>query len=134
MTVILYVEDDLENREIMRLLVEEVMGLSGGLTIFENSENFIERVEALTPVPDIILLDIHVPPHDGFEMLKMLREHDSFQKTPIAALTASVMNEEVKRLKTSGFDAVIAKPLDMDSFPEMLDRIVKGENIWHIIG
>lgn len=130
---ILYVEDELENREIMRLLIEEVMGLSG-LTIFENSENFIERLELLAPQPDVILLDIHVPPHDGFEMLKMLREHASFRGIPVAALTASVMNEEVVKLKHSGFDGVIAKPLDMDSFPDMLDRIIKGENIWHISG
>lgn len=128
---ILYVEDELENREIMRLLIEEVMGLSG-LIIFENSENFIERVEALVPQPDVILLDIHVPPYDGFEMLKMLREHDSFHRTPIVALTASVMNEEVDKLKHAGFDGVIAKPLDMDSFPDMLNRIIQGEHIWHI--
>ena len=132
MPVILYVEDDPENREIMRLLVEEVMGMTG-LTIFEDSENFMKRVKALNPVPDIILLDIHVPPYDGFEMLKMLRDVESFKQTPIAALTASVMNEEVKRLKTEGFDAVLAKPLDMDSFPDMLNRIVNGESIWHII-
>lgn len=130
---ILYVEDEPENCEIMRLLIEDVMGLSG-LTIFEDSENFIERLEALAPQPDVILLDIHVPPHDGFEMLKMIREHHSFRGTPVAALTASVMNEEVAKLKHSGFDGVIAKPLDMDAFPDMLNRIIQGENIWHISG
>lgn len=129
---ILYVEDEPENRQIMRILVEEMMGLSG-LTIFENSENFIERLELIAPQPDVIFLDIHVPPHDGFEMLKMLRYHDTFRGIPVAALTASVMNEEVAKLKHAGFDGVFAKPLDMDSFPEMLNRIIKGEKIWHIV-
>jgi len=131
--VILYVEDDLENREIMQILVKDVMGLTE-LTIFEDSKDFMQRVEALSPQPEVILLDIHVLPHTGFEMLKMLRNHDTYREIPVAALTASVMNEEVKQLKEAGFDGVIAKPLDMDSFPEMLQRIMQGENVWHIIG
>lgn len=130
---ILYVEDDAENREIMRLLVEEILGFTG-LTIFADSENFIERLEALMPKPDIILLDIHVPPYDGFQMLSMIRAHAGFQDTPVAALTASVMNEEVNQLKTAGFDGVIAKPLDMDNFPAALYRITNGETVWDIAG
>jgi len=130
---ILYVEDDLESREIMSLLVEEVMQISN-LTLFEDSHDFLQRVLTLTPRPDVILLDIHVAPHTGFEMLNMLRRHDEFKQVPIVALTASVMNEEVQQLKTVGFDGVIAKPLDVDAFPLVLERILNGEMVWHIIG
>ena len=130
---ILYVEDDTESREIMRVLVEEVMQVSN-LTIFEDSQNFLERVDALSPRPDVVLLDIHVPPFNGFTMLKMLRDHTGFQNVPIVALTASVMNEEVQQLKTAGFDGVFAKPLDMDAFPAALQRILRGETVWHVIG
>jgi CheY-like chemotaxis protein len=130
---LLYVEDDSESREIMRLLVEEVMQLSN-LTIFEDSEDFLARVEALSPRPDVVLLDIHVPPFNGFEMLKLLRDQETFRLTPVVALTASVMNEEVQQLKTAGFDGVLAKPLDMDAFPTALKRILNGETVWHVIG
>lgn len=130
---ILYVEDEPENREIMRLLVEEMLGYSD-LAIFESSEDFIRRLEALSQQPDVILLDIHIAPYDGFQMLKMLRSHQRYSDIPVAALTASVMNEEVDKLKQAGFDGVIAKPLDMDAFPRMLERIINGEKIWHIMG
>jgi CheY-like chemotaxis protein len=130
---ILYVEDDLQSREIMRLLVEEVMQVSN-LTIFEDSHNFLERIDALALRPHVILLDIHVPPLSGFEMLKLLRGHHVYQSTPIVALTASVMNEEVHQLKTAGFDGVLAKPLDMDAFPQVLHRILQGETVWHVMG
>ena len=129
---ILYVEDDLESREILRLLVQEVMQLPN-LTIFENSEYFLERVSRLSPQPDVVLLDIHVAPMTGFEMLKLLRQQPQFQSTPVVALTASVMNEEVHQLKTAGFDGVLAKPLDMDAFPVVLQRILRGESVWHIV-
>ena len=130
---ILYVEDDLESREIMRVLVEEVMQLTS-LTIFENSQDFMKKVGEMPKKPDIFLLDIHMTPHTGFEMLKFLRDSGDYEGIPIIALTASVMNEEVQRLKTSGFDGVLAKPLDMDAFPDALQRILKGEAVWYVTG
>lgn len=128
---ILYVEDDLESREIMRVLVEEVMNLPH-LTVFENSVDFLPRVEALQPRPDIILLDIHMNPYNGFEMLDMLRDHRIYKHLPIVALTASVMNEEVQQLKEAGFDGLLPKPLDMDAFPLVIARILNGETVYHI--
>src|SRR5262247_199679 len=130
---VLYVEDDSESREVMQLLLVQHMGLSS-VTIFGDSADFLARVQALQPKPDIILLDIHVQPHTGFEMLEMLRQVRDFDNTPIVALTASVMNEEVQKLKTIGFNGVVAKPIDMDTFPEILDRVLNGKEIWRIAG
>jgi len=130
--VILYVEDDIESREILRLLVTNIMGIEN-LTIFEDSENFIERLHALEPQPNLILLDIHVPPYNGFEMLKMLHELEEFADVPIVALTASVMNEEVQQLQQAGFDSIIPKPLDMDKFPILIRQILQGSRVWNVI-
>jgi CheY-like chemotaxis protein len=129
---ILYVEDDGPSREIMQLLVEGVMNIPR-LTVFENSFSFLDRAKSVTPKPDLILLDIHVPPLSGFEMLMLLRTDSHFAKIPVVALTASVMNEEVERLRQAGFNGVIPKPLNMDSFPSLLERIVQGEEIWNIL-
>lgn len=130
---ILYVEDDLQSREVMYLLLVEAMGLSQ-VTIFEDSTDFLARVNQIYPKPDVILLDIHVRPYDGFEMLQMLRQDNNFANMPVVALTASVMNEEVQQLKYAGFSGVLAKPIDMDTFPDMLNRILAGEQIWRVIG
>ena len=129
---LLYVEDDLQSREIMQVLVQDVMGISS-LTIFENSQDFVQRMQNLPRRPDLIMLDIHVPPHNGFEMLAMLRDQPEFAQVPVVALTASVMNEEVERLQASGFDGVIAKPVDLDTFPLTLEAILDGKRVWHVI-
>lgn len=128
---VLYAEDDELSCEIMRLILEGELGLPH-VTIFQNSANFLERVQALYPQPDLVLLDIHIKPHSGFEMLAMLRSLETFRTVPVVALTASVMNEEVQQLKTSGFNSVISKPIDQDTFPGLLNRILKGEPIWHV--
>ncbi len=127
---IVYVEDDAQSREVMQILLVELMGLSE-VVFFEDSSNFIQRIESTSP--DVILLDIHVHPYDGFEMLALLRHHPRFQNKIVIALTASVMNEEIQQLKTAGFDGVIAKPIDMDTFPALLEQILNGESIWTVI-
>ncbi|MBI5959081.1 MAG: response regulator [Chloroflexi bacterium] len=129
--VLLYVDDDSTSRQVMEMLVTYSLGWPG-VVLFEDSENFIERVESLSPAPDVIFLDIHIQPHDGFAMLKMLRAHKKFSRTTVIALTASVMNEEVDLLKKAGFDGGIAKPISMNEFPELMQRVLNGEKIWHI--
>lgn len=129
---ILYVEDDAPSRKIMQMLLRGRMNLPHAY-FFEDSSDFLTRALALQPKPDVIFLDIHVKPLDGFEMLGLLRGHEHFKGVPIVALTASVMNEEVQRLLSAGFDGCLAKPIDLDTFPEMLKRILNGEAIWRII-
>lgn len=127
----LYVEDDPLSQEIMRMLMAHGMGVEN-LTIFDDSREFMKRTLGLNPKPDIILLDIHVTPLDGFEMLGLLRSNHDFRATKIIALTASVMNEEVEKLRLMGFDGAIAKPLSFHTFPALIQQIIAGENVWHV--
>jgi CheY-like chemotaxis protein len=129
---ILYVEDDPMSRMVMQMLLKGRMQLEH-VTIFEDSSNFMNKAAAIVPPPDVIFLDIHMQPLDGFEMLKLLRTTATFDNTPVVAMTASVMNEEVAKLQTSGFDGCIAKPIDKNSFPQLLDRILQGEKVWSIL-
>lgn len=127
---VLYVEDEARSRRVMRMLFDS-MDLTHG-EIFEDSADFLARAEALDPKPDIVLLDIHVKPYNGFQMLEMLRQSPHYANTRIVALTASVMNEEVAQLKESSFDGCLSKPIDSDIFPEILAQIMQGEEIWRI--
>lgn len=129
---VLYVEDDELSRDIMYLILVRGMGLQH-VTILDDTRNFIERAEQLNPQPDVFLLDIHMQPHSGFDLLAQLRGQEQYRDTPVVALTASVMNEEVHQLKQAGFDGVLAKPVDQDTFPDLLARIINGEKIWRVL-
>ena len=129
---VLYVEDDAQSRKLMAMLLKGRMKLPH-VTILEDSQNFLENVKALDPKPDLILLDIHMKPYSGFEMLCMLRQLEWVNGTPIVALTASVMNEEVQQLQDAGFNGCLAKPIDLETFPETLERVLAGETIWRIL-
>lgn len=127
----LYVDDDPLSRDVLKILLNKVMGYSQ-ITFFEHSGNFLERVQALPEVPSVIFLDIEVRPHDGFEMLAMLRANPAYQQIPIVALTAQVMAADVTRLKEQGFDGLIGKPIDNRLFPQFINQILQGEAVWHI--
>ena len=128
---ILYFEDDALSREVMRTCLTRGLGYQN-VTIFEDSSDFDTKIERLLSKPDVVFLDIHMEPINGFAMLKLIRKNKVCQSTKVIALTASVMNEEVKMLKDAGFDGVLAKPLDYDIFPNVLRRILNGEQVWHI--
>ncbi|MBN1284273.1 MAG: response regulator [Anaerolineae bacterium] len=129
--VIFYFEDDALSREVMRACLTRGMGYHN-VWIFEDSIDFESQLNGVELKPDVVFLDIHIEPVDGFAMLERIRQSETYRSTKVIALTASVMNEEVKMLKDAGFDGVIAKPLDYDTFPGALERILKGEQVWHI--
>lgn len=129
--VYLYVEDDPLSREALDIIMKRVLRVEH-FFVFEDSADFMPRLHGLREKPDIVLLDIHMTPHNGFEVLDMIRQDPDFSKVNVVALTASVMNEEVELLKRSGFDGIIAKPFQVTTFPHLLERVVHGESIWHV--
>jgi len=128
---LLCVEDDPSNRLVMKLLIEKTLKAKY-YAIFEDSADFLRNVQNLPMRPSIILLDIHVSPFNGFQMLQMIREDSVYFDTKVVALTASVMNEEVQQLRKSGFDGAIGKPITLSSFPIVIERIMRGERIWQV--
>lgn len=126
---ILYVEDDLFSRQIMDILLGRSLGFEV-YTIFEDSQDFEKRLGQLAYIPDIIFLDIHIEPLDGFEMLKICRRQAHLANTPIIALTASIMAAEVIELRQAGFDGLIGKPIDQIRFPKMIEQIMQGKVVW----
>ncbi len=127
----LYVEDDPRSRQVMELIMTKAMKAQN-LVMFADSTDFIPRVKAVAKRPNVILLDIHVEPYDGFAMLRMIRQDPELQQARVIALTASVMNEEVEEMRARGFDGAISKPLSVSLFPGLMERIVAGEAVWHV--
>lgn len=127
----LYVEDDYASRVVVRLLFKNAMGIKD-FFIFESSLDFMERIRALPRRPQIILLDVQVQPYDGFEMLRMLRMDPLYCHTKVVALTASVMSEEVEKLRMHGFDGALGKPIRASCFPKLMARVLQGEAVWQI--
>ena len=130
--ILVYVEDDENSILVMKMVVERVMELPT-LHVLQSRSDFLQQVRGLGVVPDVFLLDIQMKPYDGVELLSILRADPQFKHCIVVALTASVTNEEVSLLKNGGFDGAIAKPLNIDIFPDLIARILNGEQVWYIV-
>lgn len=61
---------------------------------------------------DLILMDISMPDIDGVEATKRIRAADGPScKTPIVALTAHALEDDIRRFKDAGMSEVISKPV-----------------------
>jgi two-component system cell cycle response regulator DivK len=127
-----YFEDDPLSREVMQIIMQDAMGVES-LLLVETSEDAVGRLRALDSTPDVVLLDIHIRPLDGFAVLDALRADTHLQRIKVIAVTASVMTDEVDRLRDAGFDGAIAKPISVMSFPSLIERVLDGESVWHIL-
>jgi two-component system cell cycle response regulator DivK len=127
----LYIDNDLQSRHVIEVLITEVMGYSNLITL-DSSENFLEQIHQLPRIPTVILLDIQMQPHDGYEMLKMLRMIPDYQQTTIIAVTASVMSSDIQKLKAAGFNGLIGKPIQRHLFPDLIRQILANESVWFV--
>lgn len=119
---ILVVDDNGVNRRILAALMEP-FGLQCGF-----AANGAEALDAWRARPwDAILMDVHMPGMDGVEATKAIRAEESASqrgRTPIIAVTASVLTHEVDAYRDAGMDDVLAKPIEASALAGMLARCV----------
>jgi DNA-binding response OmpR family regulator len=60
--------------------------------------------------PDAIVLDLHLPVVDGWEVTRRLKAHAATKATPVIALTADALKEAEERARAAGVDAFCTKP------------------------
>lgn len=112
---ILYVEDNLSNR----ILVRRVLEAAGYQVIeAENAQQAISTIESETP--HLILMDINMPEVDGYTLTGQLKKIPKLKRVPIIALTANVMRGDKERTLNAGCDGYIQKPIDVDNLPRQI--------------
>ena len=118
-TTILYVEDNAENR----LLVRRILQAEGYQVLEADSAQAAIEVVRSQP-PDLILMDINLPEIDGYTLTSRLKSIPAFGRIPIIALTANVMRGDRERTLEAGCDGYIQKPIDVDTLPQQVDRFL----------
>jgi PAS domain S-box-containing protein len=117
--VVLCVEDNAVNLQLVR----ELLALRPQM-LLHTTDNGLDAV-ALAPaiVPDLVLLDMHLPDIDGSEVMRRLRAEAALARTRFIALSANAMPDHVNRALRGGFDDYWTKPIDFVQFLGSLDRM-----------
>jgi two-component system cell cycle response regulator DivK len=118
--VILYIEDNIDNRTLIRRILT-----AEGYELKEagNAGEALEMLKSLHP--DLILMDINMPDVDGYTLTTQIRAMTGFESVPIVALTANVMRGDRERSLEAGCDGYIQKPIDIDLLPQQIERYLR---------
>jgi two-component system, sensor histidine kinase and response regulator len=75
---------------------------------------------------DLLLLDVHMPELDGFQVIQAIRERERFAggHLPVVALTARSRKEDRDRCLAAGMDDFLAKPIQAPDLWAAIDRVV----------
>ena len=115
---ILIVEDNERNRKLVRTILT-----FRGFEVVECDDGAPALELAKKHRPVLILMDIELPTVDGITALRQLRASPETAAIPVIAVTASVTPGEREKVVAAGFNAYVAKPIDVPSFTELVDRL-----------
>jgi len=117
--LILYVEDNLDNR----MLIRRVLNAEGyDMTEAESAAIALEKIKTIQP--DLILMDINMPDMDGYALTAQIRKAPGFSTVPIIAVTANVMRGDREKSLEAGCDGYIQKPIDIDILAQQIERFI----------
>lgn len=122
---ILLVDDHPMNRELGVLMLN-LLGCS--VELASDGREAIEAARRETY--DAILMDVHMPGVDGLAATRAIRALDGpSSRTPIIAMSADVLPEQVARTREAGMVDSVGKPIDLESLRTCLARWVGGATI-----
>lgn len=122
MKKVLIADDKATGRELIRTVLEQC-----GHSVFEAGDGMEAVRKAGEVLPDLIILDLHMPELDGFGAFRELRADERFTATPIVALTASAMQGDRERALAAGFTSYLAKPISLNILRGEVERLLAQE-------
>lgn len=107
--MVLVIDDDPD----IRSLLQTYLKLEGFDSCAAGNRGEILAELRRAPLPDAVILDVHLPDADGFDILHRMREHPVLKGLPILMLTGEATREAVLKGILGGADGFVTKPFDI---------------------
>ena len=121
MAKIMVVEDD----EQASTFIAEVLALDGHEAIVVNDSSKALHLAGST-IPEAFLLDLMMPPPDGFKLCRMLRSESKFKHTPILIVTAlDDMDSKIVAIGAGANDYLV-KPFPVEDLLAKVKDLLEG--------
>ncbi len=110
------------------MLAEIILNKHGAhISVANNGRVALEKIEMQSF--DIVLADLHMPEVDGYMLANKIREQ--YLQVPLIALTANVMQNDLEKIRQSGFNDILLKPYKEKELLNIIAKyapVVIGEN------
>lgn len=131
---VLYVEDEADDVLFMRVAFQR-LGAAVDLRSVEDGGRamaylggespFADRTQY--PQPDVLLLDLNLPLHSGFEVLQWLRDQPALAQLPVVIFSSSGRPEDRARAQELGASDYLLKPSSGLDFVQVAKHL---QDIW----
>jgi CheY-like chemotaxis protein len=118
-----------DNPGDVRLLREALKDIRPAVTIHVVSEGdealqFLRREGqfAHAPTPKLIFLDFNLPKSNSREVLRRLKQDERLRLIPVAVLTTSDAEKDVREAYSLHANCYLRKPVDLDGFFNTIQR------------
>lgn len=117
---LLVIEDD----ETMRNAIKRIFETDGFVVKTAADGTQLSMVLDDNPI-DLIVLDVGLPWVNGFELAKLLKEHDDLKHIPLIFVSGKTSDFDVKRGFEAGADDYIKKPFEIDKIKKTVHALLK---------
>jgi signal transduction histidine kinase/CheY-like chemotaxis protein len=121
--VLLYIEDNQSNVR----LVERIFAHHDSIRLVSAAHGEMGVSLARDLVPDLVMLDLHLPDISGEEVLARLRAEPRTSQIPVVVMSADATSPSRARLLALGASAYVAKPFDVTDLLATVDGLLGRE-------
>jgi len=132
LAVLLLVEDELDHANLIREVLQKEGHLINKIVWVKNGRQALDYVFQIgeyegqeVATPGLILLDLKLPELDGFEVLKRIKQDETYKEIPAVVLTTSRNAEDVKKALRLGANDYIVKPVTWEGFERKVRELGK---------
>ena len=122
---VLVVEDERATQELMRAVVEDLLG--GHARMCDHGEHCLQLARERTPA--LVLLDLMLPGLSGWEVARRLRQDPRTSAVPIIAVSALARSQERESALHAGCDAYVAKPFTPDELARLMATTLETQDV-----
>ncbi|HEX2603220.1 MAG TPA: response regulator [Oxalicibacterium sp.] len=120
-TTVLIIEDDEHISHLLKFMLERQGYRVETATDGRAAQQAIDQ---RSEPPSLVLLDVMLPYVDGFELVKLIREREGWQKVPVIMLTAKTMEQDIVRALDAGANDFVVKPFQPNELLARLRRFL----------
>ncbi|MCO4860734.1 ATP-binding protein [Cupriavidus sp. WGlv3] len=118
---LLYVEDNPANLK----LLEQLVARRADVRLLSAATGTLGVELARTALPEVIVMDIHLPDINGIDALERLRHDPVTRHIPVIALSANAMPRDIERGVKAGFFRYLTKPIRIQEFMDALNAALE---------
>jgi CheY-like chemotaxis protein len=122
---ILLIDDSEEDVDLLSIQLKQ-NGLAFTLSVCENTDRasqFIAGCRSADDAPDLIVLDLHLPPKNGEAVFRAIRNSPALAQTPVLIMTTSASPVELETFRTQPNTRVATKPYALSEYGAVLNII-----------